>query len=98
MYKRQPLHGAGCREVVIAAERAGTITACDALEIGRAAFVLGAGREHASQEVHPGVGLTVHKKVGERVGRGEPLVTLRVAERGVERAQELVRGAFSVSD
>lgn len=93
-----PLHGAGCREVVIAAERAGTITACDALEIGRAAFVLGAGREHASQEVHPGVGLTVHKKVGERVGRGEPLVTLRVAERGVERAQDLVRGAFSVSD
>ena len=40
----------------------GTVTACDALKIGRAAFALGAGREHASQDVHPGVGPTLHKK------------------------------------
>ena len=36
--------------------------------------------------------------LGERVEQGEPLVTLRVADRGAEQAIELVRGAYSISD
>jgi thymidine phosphorylase len=59
--------------------------------------VLGAGRTRSDQPVHPGVGLEIHKKVGERVERGEPLVTLRVAEQGVDQAIELVHGAYSIS-
>jgi pyrimidine-nucleoside phosphorylase len=93
----KPLLGAGCSEVVLESEESGMVTACDALEIGRAVFVLGAGREHAAAAVHPGVGLTIHKKVGERVDKGEPLVTLRVGGQGIERAQSLVRGAYTIS-
>ena len=92
-----PLLGAGCQERVVTAETSGTVTACDARKIGKAAFVLGAGREHASQAVHPGVGLTLHKKVGEPVTAGEPLVTLRVADRGVDRAEALVQSAFQIT-
>jgi len=92
-----PLRGAGCTERVITADVEGTVTACDALLIGKAAFVLGAGREHATQAIHPGVGLTLHKKVGERVSPGEPLVTMRVADVGVERAAACVKDAFQVS-
>ena len=52
---------------------AGVLARCDAWEIGRAAFVLGAGRLRAEEAVHPGVGVRVLRKVGDRVQRGEPL-------------------------
>jgi len=92
-----PLLGAGCSERVVEATEAGMVTAADALDIGKAAFVLGAGRTRSDQPVHPGVGIEIHKKVGERVERGEPLVTLRIADQGVDQAIELVRGAYSIS-
>ena len=92
-----PLLGSGCGEHIVAADVGGMVTAADAYKIGRAAFVLGAGRERADQAVHPGVGVIVHKKVGERVELGEPLVTLRVADRGVEQAEALIRAAYAIS-
>jgi pyrimidine-nucleoside phosphorylase len=91
------LHGAGCKTLVIESQLSGMVTKCDALAIGRAVFVLGAGRAHASAAVHPGVGLTLHKKIGENVEAGEPLVTLRVAEKGVDEAKALVEGAYGIS-
>jgi pyrimidine-nucleoside phosphorylase len=92
-----PLLGGGCEERVVESTEAGMIIAADALDIGKAAFVLGAGRTRSDQPVHPGVGIEIHKKVGERVERGEPLVTLRVADQGVDQAIEWVRGAYSIS-
>jgi len=92
-----PLLGAGCTDHTVVADSTGMVTAADAYQLGRAAFVLGAGRERADQAVHPGVGVLVHKKVGERIEAGEPMVTLRVADRGVERAEALVRSAYAIS-
>ncbi len=93
-----PLLGGGCQERVVEATEAGMVIAADALDIGKAAFVLGAGRTRSDQPVHHGVGIEIHKKVGERVERGDPLVTLRVADQGIDPAIELVRGAYSISD
>jgi thymidine phosphorylase len=92
------LLGGGCTERVIESDGKGMVTGVDALSIGKAAFVLGAGRTHAEQAVHPGVGLTVHKKVGERVSIGEPLVTMRTAGRGEDEAVALVRSAYALND
>jgi thymidine phosphorylase len=74
----------------------GTVTACDALGIGEAAFVLGAGRSRADAPVHPGVGIVLHKKIGASVESGELLATLWVADRGLERAQTGVSQAFQI--
>jgi pyrimidine-nucleoside phosphorylase len=77
---------------------AGIVTECDAYQIGRAAFVLGAGRARADAAVHSGVGVLLHKKVGDRVEVGEPLVTLKVADRGLEMARTLVETAYVFGD
>jgi thymidine phosphorylase len=82
-------------EVVVAAE-AGVVTRCDAMGIGRAAFVLGAGRLRAEDPVDPRVGVLVHKKVGDRVERGEPLATLQTAGRALDRARAEVAGSFTI--
>ncbi len=76
----------------------GLVTRCDAWNIGRAAFVVGAGRLRADDPVDPAVGVMVHKKVGEAVVRGEPLATLWHHERGGDEAKAELASAFAVGD
>ncbi|MDD4796444.1 MAG: thymidine phosphorylase, partial [Eubacteriales bacterium] len=65
-----------CREVV--SQRAGYIAAMDTKELGRAAQTLGAGRVRKNDAIDPMVGYVLHKELGDRVEKGEPLATLYV--------------------
>ena len=49
-----------------------------------------------SHPVHPGVGIVLHKKVGEQVGKGEPLATIWAADTGVDAARAAVVQAFQI--
>jgi thymidine phosphorylase len=91
-----PLRGGGCRELVIEADRDGVLAACDALSVGRAAFRLGAGRRRAADPVHPGVGIRVHAWPGDRVVRGQPLLTLVHDDTGLDAAAALARAALRI--
>mmetsp|Transcript_10180 Transcript_10180/g.11722 ORF Transcript_10180/g.11722 Transcript_10180/m.11722 type:complete len:578 (-) Transcript_10180:891-2624(-) len=53
----------------------GIIEDIDAHEIGIASVKLGAGRHYADDEVDFCAGLLLHKKVGSRVKKGEPIFT-----------------------
>ena len=66
--------GADCYEVK--ASRSGVVVQLEALGLGRACFVLGAGRRRASDAVDFGVGLKLNAKRGARVEQGQPLVTV----------------------
>jgi pyrimidine-nucleoside phosphorylase len=61
----------------IAAPRSGYLQSLDALLVGRAAVALGAGRNKKSDAVDPSAGLILHKKPGEAVVAGEPMLELR---------------------
>jgi pyrimidine-nucleoside phosphorylase len=91
------LLGDGCESVDVLADAAGTVTTADAYGIGRAAFQLGAGRSRADEDVHPGVGIIVHRKVGEAVSKGDPLATLVHAGKGLEHARQLVIDSYTLS-
>ncbi len=80
------------------AESDGFVTRCDAWNIGRAAFVAGAGRLRAEDPVDPAVGVMVHHKVGDHVSRGEPLATLWHRDRAVDEARRELLLAFAVSE
>jgi len=88
--------GAQLRPVL--APRAGWIVQCDAMAMARAAFDLGAGRSRAEDPIHPGVGLQLLHKRGERVEAGEPLAELHHADRQVEAAAALAQAAFVIAD
>ncbi|NCG21219.1 MAG: thymidine phosphorylase [Rhodobacterales bacterium] len=72
----EPLQGAGCAEVTVVAERSGIVQQVDAYGIGRAAFVLGAGRLSAGAPVDFGVGLRLAVSPGDVVEAGQPLFAL----------------------
>jgi pyrimidine-nucleoside phosphorylase len=66
--------------------------------VGQAAMLLGAGRETVESRIDPAVGLVLHKKVGDLVIEGEPLLTLHVNDRGgLDEALALLREAIRVA-
>lgn len=61
---------------VVAAELTGTVTKLDAMGVGVCAWRLGAGRTRPGEAVQAGAGVVMHAKPGDKVIKGEPLLTL----------------------
>ena len=62
--------------VVLRAERDGRVVRLAARAIGHAGMLLGAGRETVASAIDPSVGFVFHKKVGDPVAIGEPILTV----------------------
>jgi thymidine phosphorylase len=63
-------------EHTITASKDGTVTSMNALAVGIAAWRLGAGRARKEDQVSAGAGIMLHKKPGDHVKQGEPLLTM----------------------
>ncbi len=63
-------------EHTITASTDGTVTSMNALAVGIAAWRLGAGRARKEDQVSAGAGIMLHKKPGDSVKQGEPLLTM----------------------
>ena len=84
---------------VLAAEKSGFITGIDAQEVGRAASILGAGRDVLGGGIDYTAGIVFNKRVGEQVSQGEALATLLTSD--IEKAQagmEYLFRAITVGD
>ncbi|MDD4903436.1 MAG: thymidine phosphorylase [Candidatus Bipolaricaulis sp.] len=85
------------REIAVAAGASGTVARLDALAVGRAANLLGAGRYTKEDTIDPAVGVELRKKVGESVEQGAPLAVLHVnREDHVAEAERMVAGAYTI--
>jgi pyrimidine-nucleoside phosphorylase len=83
----------------VAAARDGFVSAMDAEKLGTAAMLLGAGREKVVDPIDPGAGLILHKKIGDEVRTGEPLVTLHYNEGSrLAEAERRIREAYLFSE
>ncbi len=84
--------------IVVKAGVDGYISSLNAEIIGSAAMALGAGRENKDTLIDPAVGITLDKKIGDRVRKEDKLASLhaREDERGpvVQQAADAVRGAY----
>jgi pyrimidine-nucleoside phosphorylase len=57
----------------ITSKKSGYVTAIDALEVGMASRILGAGRQTKDEAVDFSVGIFLKKKIGDNVDKGEAL-------------------------
>ena len=79
--------------------REGFIIAIQCEQIGVASMMLGGGREKKEDSIDPAVGLVLHKKVGERVARGEPLCTIHYnSETRVTAARRIIEAGYQIAD
>jgi thymidine phosphorylase len=86
------------REVhVLNAPAGGTLTRLDALDVGVAAWRLGAGRSGPGESVQAGAGVVMHAKPGDEVTEGAPLMTLHTDEPArFDRALNALEGAVQI--
>ena len=86
------------RETVdLKADADGRVTAIACRAVGHAGMLLGAGRETLESRIDPAVGVVLHKKVGDLVVEGEPLLTVHVDDRErLEQALDLLRRAVTI--
>jgi len=81
----------------VRAPRAGYVTGLDALQVGRAAAALGAGRATAEDRVDHGVGVRVLVSLGALVRGGDPVLELVHRDgAGLRDAAESAEGAIEL--
>ena len=86
------------RQVPLYPKEEGYLAAMEAVKIGLASQLLGAGRARKEDTIDPAVGLIMHKRVGDRLEKGEPFCTLYVNdETRLEEAIETMYTAITVS-
>jgi pyrimidine-nucleoside phosphorylase len=88
-----------CREaLVVHSERDGRVARIAARAIGHASMLLGGGRETVDSDIDPAVGFVFHKKVGDPVAIGEPIVTVHLGPQSRrDAAMALVKQAIVVA-
>jgi pyrimidine-nucleoside phosphorylase len=76
----------------------GYLGGIDALQVGIAASLIGAGRERMRDKIDYKAGFVFKKKVGQKVERGEPLVELLAEDPSkLERSKEVLSDAIGIS-
>jgi thymidine phosphorylase len=86
-------------EHVVLAESSGFVNELDALAVGTASWRLGAGRARKEDPVQFGAGIILHAKRGEKIEKGQPLMTLFTDEpERFDRAIEALSGGVKIED
>ncbi|WP_050180773.1 pyrimidine-nucleoside phosphorylase [Domibacillus robiginosus] len=81
----------------VEADEAGFVAEIDAESIGVAAMYLGAGRATKEDKINHAVGITLKKKIGDSVKKGEVLVTLHADTESPKDSIEKVKQAYHFS-
>ncbi len=85
------------RQVEVRASLAGTVRALNALDIGRAANLLGAGRFTKEASIDPAVGVELIAKIGDRVAHEELLAILHVNDEvQIKTARRIIETAYVI--
>jgi pyrimidine-nucleoside phosphorylase len=78
---------------------AGFVTATNCEQFGFALAMLGGGREKKEDSIDHAVGLEFHKRIGDRVEKGEPLVTIHYnSDARLAEARSLVANSYQIGE
>jgi len=85
--------------VEIIAEESGYVSQVDAITIGRAAMILGAGRVKKTDIIDPAVGIVLHKKIGDFIENGDVICDVHVNdETNLEQVISMIGQAYEISE
>lgn len=80
------------------AKEDGFIESIDAEKVGISAMLLGAGRRTKDDKIDYGAGISLEKKIGDPVKKGETLCRLKTNMEDFEEAISRIQGAFVISN
>ena len=77
----------------------GFVTGTNCEQFGIALAMLGGGRERKEDQIDPAVGLEFHKRIGDRVEKGETLATIHYnADAKLAEAAELITASYEIGE
>jgi pyrimidine-nucleoside phosphorylase len=86
-------------QIEVTSATSGFLAATDCMEFGIALAMLGGGRETKEDKIDHAVGLEFHKRIGDRVEKGERLVTIHYnADAKLHEAKARIAGAFVLNE
>lgn len=86
-------------QIEVKASRDGFVAALDALEVGKTAMLLGAGREKIGDKIDPAVGVQVLKKKDDWVQRGSTLAVLHANDKElISSATDRLQKCYQFTD
>lgn len=85
-------------KIEVPAKESGVVAEIVADEIGVAAMILGAGRATKEDDIDLSVGIMLNKKVGDRVEKGDSLVTLHTNREDVANVMEKIYDNIRIAD
>lgn len=91
----------GKNTIDIISNENGYIQELDALKIAHSAKLLGAGRDKKTDPINYGAGIRLHKKIADKVEKGDVLATLyfdEVLKERIDQAIEEANLAYKISD
>jgi pyrimidine-nucleoside phosphorylase len=84
--------------VDVSSASAGFITETNCEQFGIALAILGGGRAKKEDQIDPAVGLEFHRRIGDRVTKGQPLVTIHYnSDDKLEEAKTLIAESFTIA-
>ncbi|PID39805.1 MAG: thymidine phosphorylase [Proteobacteria bacterium] len=87
------------QQIDVKVDRDGVLTTIVTEQIGVAGMTLGAGRKRTDDVIDPGVGLTMHARLGQQLKAGDRLATLHHRDEAkAEEAAAIVRAACQLGD
>lgn len=84
--------------VEVKALKSGCVNHIDALGIGHAAMILGAGRETLEDKIDMAVGIVLNKKVGDMVKEGDVLCYIHTNGKNTKESCQKALEAFNITD
>lgn len=85
-------------ESELPAKTSGYVTKLVANEIGIAAMLLGAGRKTKEDDIDHAVGIKLHKKIGDKVTKGESLLTIYANSKEISEVENLLYQNIVIGD
>lgn len=84
-------------QIQVPARQDGYVSRMAAERIGTAAMLLGAGRATKESAIDLAVGIVLHRKIGDRVNKGEPLATIHSNREKVDDILEILSESIHLS-
>ena len=86
-------------KVDVTSSTAGFLTATNCEQLGTVLATLGGGREKKEDAIDHAVGLEFHKRIGDRVEKGEPLATIHYnSDAKLAEAQSLIAASYEIGE
>ena len=83
-------------QIEIKAKSSGHVAQIKANELGIASMLLDGGRQNKEDQINYGVGLRLHKKVGDKVETGESLITVYSDQLDITEVEQIILASIEI--